>query len=178
LVKEKAMKKFLSLLSIVVIIGAVISSSGCKKWEGRYLISNAACETIYAENTNESKFAVGIEVANEEGKGGVGAIFSDWDFEVYDGDDYLIFKINRANYDTLAFLITVFAETPIPDSFNSGYPGRINVLTGTDKEDWFVPGDIFGGKTPAKLKYTLTLKDDNGYTSTLSGELKISHYLN
>lgn len=168
------MKIFLSFVSVTVILSALLTSPGCKKWEGHYYILNAACETRVYLGTNESKFAVGIEVANEEDKG-IGAIFVDWDFEVYDGDGELLLKINRSNYDTQEFLITVFAETPIPDSSYQGYPGRINVLTGRGTESWRVPGNIFDGKTPKKLKYTLTLLDDNNYVSTLSGELNVMY---
>ncbi|MCK5057776.1 MAG: hypothetical protein KAT34_14040 [Candidatus Aminicenantes bacterium] len=168
------MKNFLSFLSVIVILSILLSSPGCKKWEGRYYIYSAACETRYYQSTNESKFAVGIEIANEESKG-IGAIFADWDFEIYDGDEELLLKINRSNYDTLEFLITVFAETPIPDRAYRGYPGLLNVLTGRGTDAWRIVGDIFNGKTPKKLKYTLTLLDDNNYVSTLSGVLKIMH---
>jgi len=168
------MKRFLSFVPVIVILCALLSSPGCKKWEGHYRIVNAACETRYYLDTNESKFAVAIEVANEEAKG-VGAIFVDWDFEVYNGDGEPLLKINRSNYDTLAILITVFAETPIPNSSIQGYPGRINVLTGGMTDTWRVPGNIFDGKTPKKLKYTLTLLDDNNYVSTLSGELNVMY---
>lgn len=169
------MKRVLSYLSIIIVICALLSSPACKKWEGRYYILSAACETRYEQATNESKFAVGIEVGNQESVG-VGAVFSDWDFEAYNEDEDLLLKINRANYDTLDFLVTVFAETPIPDSSRTGFPGVISVLTGSDGNDWKVSGDIFDGETPKKLKYTLTIFDANGYTSTLSGELTIKHY--
>jgi len=174
LVKEKAMKRVLSYFSVIIGVCALVSSPACKKWEGRYYIQSAACETGYDEGTNESKFAVGIEVGNQESNG-VGAVFSDWDFEVYDEDEELLVKINRANYDTLDFLVTVYAETPIPDSSRTGFPGLINVLTGNTNSNWRVPLDIFNAKTPKKLKYTLTIFDANGYTSTLSGELTIKH---
>lgn len=169
------MKRVLSYFAVIIVLCALLSSPACKKWEGRYYILSAACESAYDQGTNESKFAVGIEVGNQESVG-VGAIFSDWDFEVYDEEEELLIKINRANYDTLDFLVTVFAETPIPDSSRTGFPGVINVLTGRDDTEWRVPGNIFTGKKPKKLKFTLKLFDANGYTSTLSGELNIAHY--
>lgn len=167
------MKRFLSVVSVVILI-ALLSFPGCQKWEGRYYIYSAAWETGYYQSTNESKFAVGVEVANQE-RVGVAAVFADWDFEIYDGDGELILKINRANYDTLEFLVTVWAETLIPDSSSLSFPGLLSVLTGREKDEWKVPGDIFNGKTPDKLKYTLKIADENGYTSFFSGELQAKH---
>lgn len=168
------MKRCLSTLSVIVILSALLTFPGCQKWEGRYYIYSAACTTGYFQSADESLFSVGLEVANEE-RVGVGAVFADWDFEVYDVDGELLLKINRANYDTLEFLVTVYAETPIPDSSYLAYPGLLNVLTGRLKTNWRVPGDIFGGKTPKKLKYTLKILDENNYTSFFSGELTIKH---
>ncbi|MCI0470269.1 MAG: hypothetical protein L0Y73_01265 [Candidatus Aminicenantes bacterium] len=171
------MKRYLSFIPVVFIVVALLSVSACKKWEGRYFISNAACEADYFKTADTSKFAVGIEVANEEYVG-VGAIFADWDFEIYDADGVLLLKINKANYDTLDFYVTVFAEVPIPDNSYLTYQGLLNVLTGKEKDRWRVPGDIFGGKTPKTLKYTLKILDDNNYTSFFSGELPIQHAAN
>ncbi|MCK4764114.1 MAG: hypothetical protein KAW12_18085 [Candidatus Aminicenantes bacterium] len=167
------MKRALWFALLAVVFLILSAHPGCKKWEGRYYISSAAASTMYFADTDESLFSVGIEVANSE-RAGVGAVFVDWDFEVCEDED-LILKINKANYDSLDFIMTIYSESPIPDSSTYSSQGFLNVLTGRAKDTWKVPGDVFNGKTPNKLKYSVIIVDDNGYTTVFSGELGISH---
>ncbi len=162
----------LTFISTFVFFALLTNFSGCKKWEGRYYIQSAVGQTVYYADTNESLFSIAIEIGNEE-QVGVGAVFADWDFEICE-DEELVLKVNRANYGDFQYVITLYAETPVPDS-SSFYPGVLNLVSGREKDKWKVPGDIFNGKTPNKLKFSVMIVDDNGYTNVFSGERAITH---
>lgn len=156
----------------IIIWALILASPACHDWQGRFQVTRVQASTRYFPGTDQSAFGILIEMANAETQG-VGASFWKWTFEICENDDVLL-EITESNYNTFNFWITLFQDTPVSDS-SGDFRGTLNVVSGRAVEDWKVPGNIFQGRVPSKLKYRVILVDKNGYDQDFSGEIQLQH---
>lgn len=155
-----------------IILASLLSTPGCNAWEGRYFLFNVSAFTAYYPATDESYFSISLEIYNEE-RVGVGARILNWAFEIY-ADDELLLSINAQNYDTFEYRVYTVV-IPIPDTSVGAGSGFLGVISGREIDDWKVPGDLFGGKQPNKLIYSVLLEDENAYRNSYTGETTVNH---
>jgi hypothetical protein len=167
------MSKLFSFLLIFMLSLSLLFQPGCGKWEGNYYIAEVQNTTAFYADTTQSLFAVLVQVNNEEDKG-VGAVITGWRFQYYEGDD-LVIEINDINFQRLEYVVTIYQQYPVGDSYN--VPGYINVVSGREVDDWKVTGDIFNGSQPDRMTYHIILTDDNGHRHDLTGETTNSHII-
>jgi len=146
------MKKLTGGIIIVIMVASLLSMTGCKRIQGEYYIEYITSLASRNLTRNLTYFYVEASVASTNQVSGK---IIDWYAKVYTAEDEEILEITKDNYEALGFNL-VAQRTPI----QGFYSGSLAVIT-----DPAVPGDMFAGKTPAKVLVRVYLQDMNDYQS-------------
>ncbi len=158
-----------SIIMFLVLAVLILAQPGCKKWEGKYALYLVEGSTLYYPNTDESSFGGVVQVVPDESDP-ISAEFFGWQFEFLMDDQSLV-KVNSANYEYLDYTVTIHENLPVADR----EIGSLNVVSGKVGTKFRVPGDLFNGLQPNKMKYETILYDENGHEHRFSGEIPINH---
>lgn len=146
------MKKLTFALVILTLLLSMASMNGCKRIQGEYYIeyiTSLASRNLVLDMTY---FYVEASVASANQVSGK---IINWYVKVYTAEDEQILEITKDNYESLGLNLKAVRQ-PI----QGFYAGSLALIT-----DPAVPGDMFGGRVPAKVLVRVYLQDMNDYQS-------------
>lgn len=146
------MKKLTFAMVILTLLVSMASMNGCKRIQGEYYIeyiTSLASRNLVLDLTY---FYVEASVASANQVSGK---IINWYVKVYTAEDEQILEITMDNYESLGLNLKAVRQ-PV----QGFYAGSLALIT-----DPAVPGDMFGGKVPAKVLVRVYLQDMNDYQS-------------
>ncbi len=161
------MKNKIKLLLPVLALILSLMIGACKP-TAKVELNELYGEAIKIIGTTRTNLSVFASVFNSTT--GIEVSYTNWSFKIYSGDELLL-EINKDNYQTFSFNVSV--STPIPSYYTNnlllismGIPAYKSGTTETD---------LFQGKEPGKLVFDATVEDINGHVFTLTGETTVTY---
>lgn len=148
------MKKRIAGGLVLLIMGvSFMTFQGCKRISGEFIIQYITARASRDQAKQLSLFYMEASIVSMNQVAGK---VTNWAVRLYTAENELITEITSDNYESLGWNLVV-QRTPVQPY----YAGSLSMITNPA-----VPGDMYDGKTPAKVIVECDILDMNDYATT------------